>query len=78
MFPLSLRIRIQSDSGVFRELVPDFSCRSDPDSGKLHPDPQFAYKSSLGYLDTVCPGSSAPPEKIFNIFASENEVYTIY
>ena len=29
-------------------------------------------------LDTVCPGSSDPPEKIFNIFASENEVYTIY
>ena len=27
---------------------------------------------------TVCPGSSAPPEKIFNIFASENEVYPIY
>ena len=23
---------------------------------------------------TVCPGSSDPPEKIFNIFASENEV----
>ena len=27
---------------------------------------------------TVCPGSSDPPEKIINIFASENEVYTIY
>ena len=27
---------------------------------------------------TVCPGSSDPPEKIFNIFESENEVYTIY
>ena len=27
---------------------------------------------------TVCPGSSDPPEKIFIIFASENEVYTIY
>ena len=27
---------------------------------------------------TVCPGSSDPPEKIFNIFAPENEVYTIY
>ena len=26
--------------------------------------------------DTVCPGSSDPPEKIFHIFASENEVYT--
>ena len=25
---------------------------------------------------TVCPGSSDPPEKILNIFASENEVYT--
>ena len=30
------------------------------------------------YEYTVCPGSSDPPEKIFNIFASENEVYTIY
>ena len=27
---------------------------------------------------TVCPGSSDPPEKILNIFASENEVYTIF
>ena len=27
---------------------------------------------------TVCPGSSDPPEKILNIFTSENEVYTIY
>ena len=27
---------------------------------------------------TVCPGSSYPSEKMFNIFASENEVYTIY
>ena len=27
---------------------------------------------------TVCPGSSDPPEEIFNIFASENEAYTIY
>ena len=29
-------------------------------------------------VGTVCPGSSDPPEKIFNIFASEKEVYTIY
>ena len=27
---------------------------------------------------TVCPGSSDPPEKIFNMFASENEGYIIY
>ena len=27
---------------------------------------------------TVCPGSSDPPEKILNIFASENEVYTVF
>ena len=27
---------------------------------------------------TVCPGSSDPPEKIFNTFASENEGYNIY
>ena len=30
------------------------------------------------YIFTVCPGSSDPPEKILNIFTSENEVYTIY
>ena len=30
------------------------------------------------FLGTVCPGSSDPPEKIFNIFASENEVNTFY
>ena len=29
-------------------------------------------------ISTVCPGSSDPPEKILNIFASENEAYTIY
>ena len=27
---------------------------------------------------TVCPESSDPPEIILNIFASENEVYTIF
>ena len=27
---------------------------------------------------TVCPGSSDPPEKVFDIFALENEVYTIH
>ena len=27
---------------------------------------------------TVCPGSKDLPEKIFNIFASENELYAIY
>ena len=27
---------------------------------------------------TVCPGSSDPPEKILNIFASKNEVFTIF
>ena len=30
------------------------------------------------YIYTVCPGSSDPPEKILNIFASENEFYTIF
>ena len=29
-------------------------------------------------VDTVCPGNSDPQEKVFNIFASENEGYTIY
>ena len=30
------------------------------------------------YIYTVCPESSDPPEKILDIFASENEVYTIF
>ena len=30
------------------------------------------------YKYTVCPGSSDPPEKIFYIFASENQVYTVF
>ena len=34
--------------------------------------------SAWFYHGTVCPGSSDPPEKIFNIIASENEVYTVY
>ena len=29
-------------------------------------------------ISTVCPGSSDPPEKTFNTFASEIAVYTIY
>ena len=32
----------------------------------------------LLFFVTVCPGSSDPPEKISNIFVSENEVYTIF
>ena len=30
------------------------------------------------YKTAACPGSSDPPQKIFNIFASENGVYTIF
>ena len=29
-------------------------------------------------VNTVCSGSSDPPEEIFDIFASENEGYNIY
>ena len=35
-------------------------------------------KNVFACLNTVCPGSSDPPEKTLNIFASENEVYTIF
>ena len=35
-------------------------------------------KSDGSQGSTVCPGSSDTPERIFNIFASEKEVYTIY
>ena len=39
----------------------------------------FAEQKDIFYSRyTVCPGSSDPVEKIFNIFTSENEVYTIY
>ena len=33
---------------------------------------------TTSWTHTVCQGSSDPPEKIFNKFASENEVYTNY
>ena len=35
-------------------------------------------KARQQQVTTVCPGSSDPPEKVFYLFASENEVYTIY
>ena len=39
----------------------------------------FFYQVGFGSGSTVCPGSSDPAEKkTFNIFASENEVYTIF
>ena len=38
----------------------------------------ISYTSSTFFISTVCPGSSDPPEKIFIIFASENEGYTSY
>ena len=31
------------------------------------------FPGRLSPVNTVCPGSSDPPEKIFNIFASEND-----
>jgi len=36
-----------------------------------------SYRTPLIIYITVCPGIGDPPKKI-NIFASENEVYTIY
>ena len=33
---------------------------------------------TTSWVYTVCPGSSDPPGKLLNIFASENEVYTIF
>ena len=36
------------------------------------------YNILLVNMHTVCPGSSDPPEKILNIFVSENEVYTSF
>ena len=40
----------------------------------------FSSKKSteVSIICTVCPGSSDPLEKISNIFASENEAYTIF
>ena len=40
--------------------------------------PWFDVTQILDIEYTVCPGSSDPPEKILNIFASENEVYVIF
>ena len=42
-------------------------------------DDGFAsFKIMMLFNGTECPKSSDPPEKTFNRFASENEVYTIY
>ena len=40
---------------------------------KAHVDVRRSFAVQT-YAYTVCPGSSDPAEKIFNIFASENEV----
>ena len=45
-------------------------------------DPLYKVSHFIKWVTTswtyaVCPGSSDPPEKKFNIFASENEDYTI-
>ena len=39
---------------------------------------RYQTKSKIKINTTVCPGSSDPPEKILNMFASENEVYNIF
>jgi len=45
----------------------------------MAPEPHWPIRDwGKGEKSTVCPGSSDPPEKIFNIFESENEVYTNY
>ena len=44
----------------------------------LKPILGVAYRDRRVEHGTVCPGSSDPPEKILNIFASENKVYTIF
>ena len=43
-------------------------------SKPIRPDQNKAPRQNV----LQCLGSSDPPEKIFNIFASNNEVYTIY
>ena len=53
-----------------------FSQRSDPNPSPTHVSKALPLIYTQYY--TVCPGSSDPPEKILNIFASENEVYTIF
>ena len=78
----------QGDNNSFELL---FSCRlpivheevRGPQPLRMHPEqnrghPQYWY-TTLGSLTihTVCPGSSDSTEKIFDIFASKNKVYTI-
>ena len=47
---------------------------------RAQPSNMYVDVKKLFYIRklTVCPGSRDPPEKILNIFASENEVYTIF
>ena len=40
--------------------------------------PQIIIYDYIIIYHNVCPGSSVPPDIIFNIFPSENEVYNIY
>ena len=47
-------------------------------SFQFGPECGFKYRASLQFGIFVCPGSSDPAEKLFDIFASENEVYTLY
>ena len=55
----------------------DFNDRQDLLSLKVFKSVDVSCRYYINEI-TVCPGSSDPPEKIFDIFASENEVYTIY
>ena len=52
-------------SHIIRNVVVDVVCQS-------------SFSGAKEGNGTVCPGSSYPAEKIINIFASENEVYTSY
>ena len=50
-------------------------------SFQFGPECGFKHRASLQFgifTHTVCPGSSDPAENLFDIFASENEVYTLY
>ena len=57
---------------MWSQLLHKFNYDISSQNNKLHKQKDIYIKY------TVCPGSSDPPEKKYNIFESENEVYTIY
>ena len=67
---MSLKMRHENFTVVYTSQYPYFKLVQFNTRKIIFTDKDYNY--------TVCPESSDPSEKLFNIFASENEVYTIH